>query len=814
MQEMQSRGTLRESCRLAPPDRACNEYYSALTLSEEVIPPDRAIGFLRGKGANERVLCQDATDLYQWFRANPSAKVPLLECDLSDKERQQILARAEALLPPEERREQAKSYAYADPTREELLAAADSSDEEEEAEEEEEEEQQPRRAVQVNLATELATVVSQPARIDELNAARQTLLQGGVATVLLLRPNHMGTLNALPDDTRSTLLDQTVNRSQPNVIAPTLIALGTSAFLYRLEPIVIEMIQALAVVPSGAQRVQVGLHFVQRGDTSWQQEVLRYELMRILLYINDLHAFAVLFQNTAWKDPLQQLQMLAAIRGSYPRDAAHATTTTHLDAAYTRIFQSVAAAQTFDHRLPAYAQEALLQSVRGMITEGDLDSIELALAPGSISYLRALVNISRNQWHEDLLPRALRASTAAPNDERQRRVLQRLVSSTLVEGDLSEYIRLVNQQALPPFVQLYRALPLSQHDVLLPDAYRYALYTQKIELLLVLYRLFGINASTRDALLQSATAYNMPYMRAFISARLVPNTAPAPSEQPPRAASPSVATAPAPALVTSSVHAPAASEPDAWIALQQAVQRNDLHVVDTLLAPGSDAYRAIYAIPYDTRLQTIQALADAASRVVRQRFATSAPFLDDPPLSAAFPLVLADLDAAGSAASLGPALTHLSRRRITRDRVEQVAPDLIRYAKFRRNPRLEQDVVQRFEGVTLPDDVRRTSAPAPAPAPVSASRTPAPASGVSASRARANRAAPASRAQRIDPLLYEAVAHDDYPALVELIDANQANLTIDTLQMLMQATVGPRRRTAANRQVRELLQTLFEAAQE
>ncbi len=853
---MQSRGAPSQSCRLAAPGRACNQYYSPV-FNDAVIPADRAVGFIRGSGADEQVLCQDATDLYMNFRKDPRAKVPVLECDLSDEEREQIMVRAEALLPVYQRRRQPR---HQEPVEEEQYEDGDDGDDDDEP--------------VVDLAAELAARVSQPVTTRDTENLRRALAavpDGEPSLAQILAPVNVNVLRTLSDQERASLLDRIVNERRPDRIAAPLVALGTSAFLYRLEPIVIDMIQTLGTLPPGHQRALAGLQFTRRGDTAWKQHVLERELMRVLLFANDWRAFDAVYDSV--EPELRQVALLQNLRDGLVPDERRDTV--------AALLQQRQRTLTGLGRLPIFVEEDLrvdtaneiASQIRAYITDGNLYAIEKALAPDSYEYKRLREYISRDRWTEDLLPWAVRASAATPSDTRRRLLLERLLSSTLVQGDLSEFIHLANQRVLSR-ADLSQLLAAAQRGVLLPDAYRYALYAQNIPLLLALHAQFGIDTATRDALLQSAAAYDMAYMSALINARLVPNapapSAPAPApapasaraslrqampasafsraaaptsasraaEQPPPVpprtasrvlpiAAPPVAAAP---LLARSVRAPA-SEPDAWTALQEAARRNDLRAVNTLLAPGSFTYRDIYAIPYETRLQTLETLADAASPAVRQRLETSAPFLGDPPLSAAFPLVLADLEEAGSSASLGPALTRLSRRRIARDRVEQVAPDLIRYAKFRNNPRLEQDVVQRFEGVTLPDDVRRTPAPAsrapaptPAPAsraPISTSRAPAPASGASVaasraptvSRAPAPARAPASRTL-VDPPLYEAAAHDDYAALVELLDANQDNLTVEKVQMLIKAAVAPRRRTAANRQVRALLQSVLEALQE
>ncbi len=73
-----------------------------------------------------RVVCMDLYEIYQWLRTNPRAHLEggFGRCALSDAQRQTIVARAESLLAPEQRRAQQLSYQYYEPTREELLQAA------------------------------------------------------------------------------------------------------------------------------------------------------------------------------------------------------------------------------------------------------------------------------------------------------------------------------------------------------------------------------------------------------------------------------------------------------------------------------------------------------------------------------------------------------------------------------------------------------------------------------------------------------------------------------------------------------------------
>ncbi len=107
-----------QPCTMAPDTAACDESYSVFG---EDIAPEHAVRFTRPDGS---VLCQDAVELYQWLRTNPNASVPILQCALSDEERKRVIARAEQLLPAEERREQEDQFNYFQPTNEELLVMA------------------------------------------------------------------------------------------------------------------------------------------------------------------------------------------------------------------------------------------------------------------------------------------------------------------------------------------------------------------------------------------------------------------------------------------------------------------------------------------------------------------------------------------------------------------------------------------------------------------------------------------------------------------------------------------------------------------
>ncbi len=107
----------------------CDEYWSAISGTEEPIEADRAVRFVRNRDtANQSVQCQDATELYRWLRSNPNGRVPTLQCTPSPAQRRAIIRRAEWLLPSSEHLPEPQGFQYYEPTRAQLYAAAGEPD--------------------------------------------------------------------------------------------------------------------------------------------------------------------------------------------------------------------------------------------------------------------------------------------------------------------------------------------------------------------------------------------------------------------------------------------------------------------------------------------------------------------------------------------------------------------------------------------------------------------------------------------------------------------------------------------------------------